>query len=107
MILKSLLALAGIGLIDHRQNALVHDLANKEMAVYAAHDLLAKRSIKVAEVIVNEPENRQKIARGVDDMFNVLMEVVNADRLSDRIRATAESAIARLGASKEGKACED
>jgi len=107
MILKSFLALAGIGLIDHRRNALVHDLANKEAAVYAAHDLLAKRSIKVAEAIVNEPANRQKIARDVDDMLNVLVEVVRTERLSDRIRATAESAIARLGASKEGKACED
>ncbi len=107
MILKSLLTLIGIGVIDHRQNALVHELSNKETAVCAAHHLLTKRSIKIAETIVNEPENGQKIARGVDDMFNVLVEVVNADRLSDRIRATAESAIARLGASKEGKACED
>ncbi len=76
MILKSLLTLIGIGVIDHRQNALVHDLANKEAAIYAAHRLLAKRSIKVAEVIVNEPENRQKIARGVDDMCDVLAEVI-------------------------------
>ncbi len=104
MILKSLLTLIGIGVIDHRQNALVHELSNKETAVCAAHHLLTKRSIKVAETIVNEPENGQKIAGGVDDMCGVLERV---DRLSDRIRATAESAIARLGASKEGKACED
>ncbi len=107
MILKSLLTLIGIGAMDHRQNALVHELSNKEAAVYAAHQLLTKRSIQVAEAIVNDPANRQKIARGVDDMLDVFVEVVRAERLSDRIRATAESAVARLKAAKEGKTCED
>ena len=107
MILKSLLTLIGISAMDHRQNALVHELSNKEMAVYAAHQLLTKRSIQVAEAIVNEPKNRQKISMGVDDMRDALVEVVRSERLSDRIRATAESAVARLEAAKEGKTCED
>jgi len=107
MILKSFLTIVGIGVMDHRQNALVHELSNKETAVYAAHRLLTKRSIRVAETILNEPANRQKIAKSVDDMLNVLVEVVNADRLSDRIRATAKSAIATLEAARESNQCED
>ena len=107
MILKSLLTLIGISVIDHRQNALVHELSNKETAVCAAHQLLTKRSIKVAEALVTEPENKKRIDRGVDDMRDALVEVVRSERLSDRIRATAESAVARLEAAKEGKTCED
>ncbi len=107
MILKSLLTLIGIGVIDHRQNALVHELSNKETAVCAAHHLLTKRSIKVAEALVTEPENKKRIDRGVDDMRDALVEVVRSERLSDRIRATAESAVARLEAAKEGKTCDD
>jgi len=104
MILKSLI---GIGAMDHRQNALVHELSNKEMAVYAAHQLLTKRSIQVAEAVVNEPANRQKIARCVDGMLDVLVEVVRVERISDSIRTTAESAIATLEAAREGSKCDD
>jgi len=107
MILKSLLTLIGIDAMDYRQNALVHELSNKETAVYAAHQLLTKRSIKVAETIVNEPENGQKIARCVDDMLDVLVEVVRVERITDNIRTTAESAIATLEAAREGSKCED
>ena len=107
MILKSLLTLIGIGATDHRQNALVHEILNKETAVYAAHQLLTKRSIQVAETIVNEPENRQKITRDVDDMLSVLVEVVQVERISDSIRATAKNAIATLEATREGSKCDD
>ena len=106
MILKSLIGI-GIGAMDHRRNALVHELSNKETAVYAAHQLLTKRSIQVAEAIVNEPENRQRIARGMDDMLDVLVEVVQVERISDSIRATAESAIATLEVAREGSKCDD
>jgi FixJ family two-component response regulator len=104
MILKSLI---GIGAMDHRRNALVHELSNKETAVYAAHQLLTKRSIQVAEAVVNEPANRQKIARCVDGMLDVLVEVVRVERISDSIRTTAESAIATLEAAREGSKCDD
>jgi len=107
MILKSLLTIIGIGAMDHRQNALVHDLSNKETAVYAAHGLLMKRSINVAEALVTEPENKQMIDRGVDDMRDVLAKFVKNEPLSDTIRATAEKSIALLEAAKEGKTCED
>jgi len=107
MILKSFLTIVGIGVMDHRQNALVHELSNKEMAVYAAHQLLTKRSIQVAEAIFNEQENRQNIARDVDDMLNVLVEVVRVERISDNIRATAENAVATLEVVRKGLKCED
>ncbi len=107
MILKSLLTLIGIGAMDHRQNALVHDLSDRETDVYAAHKLLTRRSIKVAETIVNDPKNGQKIASGVDDMRDVLVKIVKNGLLSDRIRATAEKSIALLESAREGNKCED
>ncbi len=87
MILKTLLALAGIRASRpsdpprRARNEVAHEAINREQSIFAGCQMVALRSMRLSEAVASDPTNGTRIRKGVDDMRTVMAEVARrADR---------------------------
>ena len=81
MIMKALLAWAGLKAVPHIHDIRVHDALNEDTAAIAGFRIVARQSLKASEAMASDPTNEPRFRKGVDDMRATLAVVARrADR---------------------------
>ena len=80
MIIKALLAWAGLRAAPHLHDDRVHAALNADTVSMAGFRILARQSLKVSEAMTSDPTNTARIDKGVDDMRALTARVLDRKR---------------------------